>query len=122
VGIGLRDEIGVEHICWEADYPHSDSTWPESPEALAAALEGVADDDVAAITHGNAMREFRYDPFAHLDPAECTVGALRARAADVDTSIRPSGKLVEPPDGEVTLVSLLEKAAKILEAAGGPQP
>jgi predicted TIM-barrel fold metal-dependent hydrolase len=122
VGIGLRHEIGVEHICWEADYPHSDSTWPESPERLAEALDGVPDDEVAAITHRNAMREFRYDPFAHLDPAACTVGALRARAADVDTSVRPSGKVVEPPDGEVTLVSLLDKAAKILEAAGGQKP
>ena len=28
VGIALRDEIGVDNIAWEADYPHSDSMWP----------------------------------------------------------------------------------------------
>jgi len=120
VGIGLRHQIGVENICWEADYPHSDSTWPTSPERLAAALDGVPDDEVAAITHRNAMREFRFDPFAHRPPEACTVGALRAGAVDVDTAVRPSGRVVEPPDGEVTLASLLDKAAKILEAAGGP--
>jgi hypothetical protein len=119
VGIRLRDQIGVDLICWEADYPHSDSTWPDSPRRLAASLADVPDDEVAAITHGNALREFRFDPFAHRPPEQCTVGALRAQAGEVDTSIRPSGKAVDPPEGEVTLVSLLDKAAKILEAASG---
>jgi predicted TIM-barrel fold metal-dependent hydrolase len=30
----LRRRIGVETIAWECDYPHSDSTWPNSPEVL----------------------------------------------------------------------------------------
>ena len=30
----LRDVIGVENIALEADYPHSDSSWPEGPEKL----------------------------------------------------------------------------------------
>jgi len=119
VGIDIRDKIGVEGICWEADYPHSDSTWPESPERLAHALEGVPDDEVAAITHRNAMREFRFDPFAHRPPEQCTVGALRAGAADVDTSVQSSGQPFVPPEEPVTLVALLDKAAKIIEAAGG---
>ncbi|MEL7207119.1 MAG: amidohydrolase family protein [Actinomycetota bacterium] len=118
VGVHLRDRIGVDRICWEADYPHSDSTWPRSPERLADQLDGVGDEDVAAITHRNAMREFRYDPFAVLDPAECTVGALRARAAHVDTDPVPSGRPVEAPEEPVTLLALMEKAEKILAAAG----
>jgi len=24
--------MNVDKICWECDYPHSDSTWPQSPE------------------------------------------------------------------------------------------
>jgi len=119
VGIGLREQIGVDLICWEADYPHSDSTWPNSPERLAAALDGVPAADVAAITHGNALREFRFDPFAHRAPEACTVGALRAEAAEVDTSVRSSGRPFEAPEEPVTLMALLDKAAKILEAAGG---
>ena len=119
IGVQLRDEIGVDRICWEADYPHSDSTWPESPERLAAALEGVPEADVAAITHRNAMRFFQYDPFAHRPPEACTVGALRAQATGVDTSVRASGRPVEVPEEPVTLNALLEKAAKVLEAASG---
>ena len=32
----LRDDIGIDNICWEQDYPHSDSSWPNAPEELAA--------------------------------------------------------------------------------------
>ena len=35
VGVAMRDRIGVDNIAWEADYPHSDSMWPEAPEELA---------------------------------------------------------------------------------------
>lgn len=117
VGIDIRDKIGVDGICWEADHPHSDPTWPESPERLAQALDGVPDDEVAV--HRNAMREFRFEPFAHRPPEQCTVGALRVGATDVDTSVRSSGQPFTPPEEPVTLVALLDEAAKILEAAGG---
>ena len=32
VGVQLRNDIGIDNICWEADYPHSDSMWPGAPE------------------------------------------------------------------------------------------
>jgi predicted TIM-barrel fold metal-dependent hydrolase len=84
LGVELRDRIGVHRIMWESDFPHPDSTWPESPEWLAKNLSGCSDSDVAAITHQNAMRAFHFDPFAHAAPARCTVGALRAAAAGRD--------------------------------------
>ena len=31
-GLLLRDRIGLDSIAWECDYPHTDTTWPESPE------------------------------------------------------------------------------------------
>ena len=43
--------------------------------------DGVPDDEIDAITHENAMRHFRFDPFAVRDRSSCTVGALRASAA-----------------------------------------
>jgi predicted TIM-barrel fold metal-dependent hydrolase len=123
-GLRLRDLIGVDNICWEADYPHSDSTWPTSPERLHLALEsaGVSDDDVNKITHENAMRELRFDPYGIRAKERCTVSALRAESPDVDLSIRSSGKPVELPDEPVTIVALLEKAAKLLEAASAGPP
>ncbi|MGH8986459.1 MAG: amidohydrolase family protein [Acidimicrobiia bacterium] len=93
-GLEQRHHVGVETICWESDYPHSDSTWPTSPEYVMKSFEaaGVPDDEIDAITHGNAMRHFRFDPFAHRARGESTVGALRAGAADVDITPRSVGK------------------------------
>jgi hypothetical protein len=74
---------------WECDYPHSDSTWPFAPEELTTNLSGVSDHDIDRITHLNAMKHFSYDPFPTQGGREnCTVGALRARAAGHDVSIR----------------------------------
>ena len=87
-GIVIRDRVGIDSICWEADYPHSDSTWPTSPEYLMKSLDGVPDVEIDKISHLNAMRHFRFDPFSVRPRAECTVGALRRKAAaeGVDTS------------------------------------
>ncbi len=88
VGIMLRHEIGIENICWEMDYPHSDSTWPTAPERLHGMFDGVSDDDIDRITHLNAMEWYSYSPFDNLSREECTVGALRARAEGHDVSIK----------------------------------
>ena len=83
-GVRNRDLIGIDNITWECDYPHSDSTWPEAPEKLWASVKGVPDDDIHKITWQNATRHFHYDPFKHIPKEQCTVGALRAQAKDVD--------------------------------------
>lgn len=84
VGIELRDKIGIETICWEMDYPHSDSSWPDAPEQLAAQLEGCTPEEVDAITWQNAARTFRYDAVDRLGRDRCTVRALRDNIADLD--------------------------------------
>jgi predicted TIM-barrel fold metal-dependent hydrolase len=96
-GVVIRDRIGVETICWECDYPHSDSTWPTSPELLMKSLDGVPDADIDAMTHLNAMRHFRFDPFAVRPREQCTVGALRAGATDVDTAPRSVARRGDAP-------------------------
>jgi hypothetical protein len=85
-GIANRELIGVDNITWECDYPHSDSMWPQAPEAVMKHFDGVSEDHINKITHLNAMRVFNYDPFSHFKKEECTVGALRAQATDVTTS------------------------------------
>jgi hypothetical protein len=40
------------------------------------------------ITWQNTSRFFDYDPFTHIPKSESNVGALRAAAADVDTTPR----------------------------------
>jgi hypothetical protein len=88
IGVRLLDEFNVDNVCWENDYPHSDSSWPNSPESLEALFEGLDDATVNKITHENAMRHFQFDPFATRPRERCTAAALRAEAADVDTVTR----------------------------------
>ncbi|HVV30439.1 MAG TPA: amidohydrolase family protein [Mycobacteriales bacterium] len=84
----LVDRIGVDSVAWECDYPHSDSTWPESPEFLLAECDAakLSDAVINKVTWENACRFFRFDPFKHTPKEQATVRALRALATDVDTS------------------------------------
>ena len=86
----VAERSGTNLMTWECDYPHSDSDWPESPEVALAGMDGLDDDTINQLTHGNAMRIYQFDPFAHRAREECTVGALRAEAAaaGVDTAPR----------------------------------
>jgi predicted TIM-barrel fold metal-dependent hydrolase len=90
IGIALRKEIGVETICWEMDYPHSDSSWPNAPEEFfeACAKYDVSDADMDAISYENAMRTYQFDPFSIRPKERCTVGALREEVAGHDVAIR----------------------------------
>ncbi|MGH9185946.1 MAG: amidohydrolase family protein [Acidimicrobiales bacterium] len=114
-GVEMRHHVGVDMITWECDYPHSDSTWPHSPERLGRALESVPDDEVAKITHQNAMRLFHFDPFAHRTKERCTVGALRSEAADVDvTDKAKTGAAPRSPDEPpITIASLAAAVAGV---------
>ena len=56
----VRDRIGVDRILFESDYPHADSSWPDTQEMLAGSLAGVPDEEVAMMTHENAARLFRH--------------------------------------------------------------
>lgn len=111
VGIEVRHHLNGDQVCWECDYPHSDSTWPEAPEQAARFLDGRPRDEVDKITHRNAMAAFSYDPFAHWRPEEATVSALRARATDVDTTPVSHGLGKFQEEGLVTAVTLAERIA-----------
>jgi predicted TIM-barrel fold metal-dependent hydrolase len=93
VGVEMRHKMNIDMICWECDYPHSDSSWPQSPEAVWKQMQAsnCSDEDIDKITHANAMRLYKYDPFATLGKENCTVGALREAAGDWDVSIVARG-------------------------------
>ena len=90
VGVKLRNMIGIDNICWEADYPHSDSMWPGAPEELWEVLSenNVPDDEIKKMSYQNAMRWYSFDPFSHITEAQATVGALRKAAEGHDVSIQ----------------------------------
>jgi hypothetical protein len=88
-GVASREFLNMDHVMWECDYPHSDSTWPFSPEDVARHFDGVSDHDIDRMTHLNAMKHFHYDPFSVLGGRDnCTVASLRARAEGHDVAIR----------------------------------
>jgi predicted TIM-barrel fold metal-dependent hydrolase len=90
-GLALRNRIGIDMIAWECDYPHTDTTWPESPEfAMREFVEaGCSDAEINKITWENTCKFFDWDPFKHIPKEQANVGALRALAKDVDTSRMP---------------------------------
>ena len=61
IGIRLRDVIGVDNMMWGSDYPHSESTFPQSRQILAEILEGVPADEQAKIAGANTARVYHFD-------------------------------------------------------------
>ena len=110
-GLKLLDDVGLDKVTWECDYPHSDSAWPNAPEVFMKTSGHLADDVINKITHENAMREFQFDPFAHRAKESCTVGALRAEAGDVDVVTRSPRKKVSNTD----ISSFVGTASKVLQ-------
>jgi predicted TIM-barrel fold metal-dependent hydrolase len=54
-------EVGVDNICFETDYPHTDTTWPDS-RAYAEKMLADFDADVAyRVLRGNAIRMLELD-------------------------------------------------------------
>lgn len=56
------DFIGVDNIMIETDYPHIDSSWPDSRENARKRLAGRSDADVEKILRSNAKRVFNFEP------------------------------------------------------------
>jgi len=104
-GVESRKHLNLDLLTWECDYPHSDSSWPTAPESIAEYGDDLTEREVTKITHENALRIFSFDPFTHIPREEATVGALRARAADVDLTFRSSPRLKKTGDQIVTLTS-----------------
>jgi predicted TIM-barrel fold metal-dependent hydrolase len=59
-GLAARDVIGVDHMLWEADYPHSDSHWPESRKRAEKVFQEIPDDVVHQIVELNPRRLFNF--------------------------------------------------------------
>jgi hypothetical protein len=56
-----REGWRADNLMWGSDYPHSESTFPQSRKILAEILEGVPDDEQAKIAGGNTARVYNFD-------------------------------------------------------------
>jgi predicted TIM-barrel fold metal-dependent hydrolase len=58
--VELRHVIGVDHIMVESDYPHADSTWPDTQVVLDKTLGSLPEDELRRIACANAAALFRH--------------------------------------------------------------
>jgi predicted TIM-barrel fold metal-dependent hydrolase len=120
-GLANLDAIGEDHVCYECDYPHSDTLWPKSPERLFDTVRRLPRLTIDKITHGNALRFYNFDAFGKMGGREnCTVGALRGQAKGVDVSERSYGGPAPLAAGEevrtVTSGDLFKMVEKMRES------
>ena len=66
-GVDSLDKVGVDNVTFETDYPHTDSTWPDTKQVATELMQGVGDDAVYKIMRGNAIRMLDLDLDADLD-------------------------------------------------------
>jgi predicted TIM-barrel fold metal-dependent hydrolase len=58
--LSTRHRIGVENICLESDYPHGDSTWPDTQAVIAQYYGDLPTDEIRMMTHLNAAGLYRH--------------------------------------------------------------
>ncbi len=59
VGVMARDRLGVENILWATDYPHPDSTWPDSQKVVSDHFGGIPEQETRQILFDNAARLYK---------------------------------------------------------------
>ncbi|MET1039399.1 MAG: amidohydrolase family protein, partial [Acidimicrobiales bacterium] len=55
-GLDALDKVGVDNITFETDYPHTDSTWPNTLAVAEDLMGHLPQDAVDKICRGNAQR------------------------------------------------------------------
>ena len=60
-GLDSLGVIGADRITFETDYPHTDSTWPDTRAVAEQMVRHLSDNDVYAIMRGNAIEMLGLD-------------------------------------------------------------
>jgi predicted TIM-barrel fold metal-dependent hydrolase len=58
IGVKNRDLPGGRNIMWSTDYPHSETTWPDSQKNLERHFAGLSVDEMRPIVRDNAIKFF----------------------------------------------------------------
>ncbi len=60
---GLRslDVIGDDRVTFETDYPHTDSTWPDTKAIATDMMAGLTDEQIYKVVRGNAIDLYSLD-------------------------------------------------------------
>jgi predicted TIM-barrel fold metal-dependent hydrolase len=60
-GLASLDEVGVDNVTCETDYPHSDSSWPDTKEVVTKLVAGLTDEQITKVVRANAIKLLRLD-------------------------------------------------------------
>jgi predicted TIM-barrel fold metal-dependent hydrolase len=60
-GLANIDACGEDNICFETDYPHTDTTWPHSKEYAEKMIDGITDEQAYKVLRGNAIKMLSLD-------------------------------------------------------------
>jgi len=55
-----REIIGTDRIMWSSDFPHGDSSWPESIKVIDDVMAGIPAHDQWMMLHGNAANLYGF--------------------------------------------------------------
>jgi predicted TIM-barrel fold metal-dependent hydrolase len=80
-GLQSIDAVGEDNVTFETDYPHTDSTWPDTKAVAEGLVEGLTDEQIYKVMRGNAIR------MLHLDLDRDHVPAAEPEPVGVPTSV-----------------------------------
>jgi predicted TIM-barrel fold metal-dependent hydrolase len=60
-GVASLDVVGVDNTTFETDYPHTDSTWPDTLAVAQELTEGLSPEVIRKLMRGNAIRMLSLD-------------------------------------------------------------
>ena len=60
-GLQNLEAIGIDNVVFETDYPHSDSTWPNTEQFIRDMSVNIDDETLHKIVRGNAIRMLHLD-------------------------------------------------------------
>jgi hypothetical protein len=65
VGLRNRDLIGMDQITFETDYPHADTTFPNTEKVFAEICQaaGLDEDEQLKLARGNLVRGYGLDRY-----------------------------------------------------------
>ena len=61
VGLREREHIGIDNIMWASDYPHSETTWPNSKALTDEWFTPFGDEDKRKILWKNCAKLYGLD-------------------------------------------------------------
>jgi predicted TIM-barrel fold metal-dependent hydrolase len=61
-GLVSLDVVGEDNITFETDYPHTDSSWPDTKEIAEGMFSGLTDEQIYKAVRGNAIRMLGLEP------------------------------------------------------------